>query len=269
MNRIDARFALLKDQKKAAFVAYITAGDPSPEITADLVCALDCAGADVVELGIPFSDPLADGQVNQLAAQRALDAGTKIEDIFRIVETLRKRSAVPLVLFTYYNPVHRYGNRRFIEHSVEAGVDGILLLDLPPEESEQIDFGELRRIQLIAPTTPEQRVRRLAELASGFIYYVSREGVTGMQSALASGLAEKVDVVRRYASCPICVGFGISNPTQAAEVAAVADGVVVGSALVNFIAQCKDQTQLAAGLETFARPFAIATHGGVVGNPKI
>jgi tryptophan synthase alpha chain len=260
MNRIDARFSLLKKENKAAFVAYITAGDPSVDLSVDLVLALDRAGADVVELGVPFSDPLADGVVNQMAAQRALEAGMQVEDVFTIVERVRERSEVPLVLFTYYNPVHRYGDTRFIQRAEKAGVDGILLLDLPPEESEAVDFGEVRRIQLIAPTTPEERMKRLGELASGFIYYVSREGVTGMQSTLAAGLQERVEGVRRYGRCPVCVGFGISNAAQAAEVGRVADGVVVGSALVNFIAGCKERDVLATGLESFARQFAEATH---------
>ncbi len=261
MNRIDARFSLLKKENKAAFVAYITAGDPSVDLSVDLVLALDRAGADVVELGVPFSDPLADGVVNQMAAQRALEAGMRVEDVFTIVERVREHSEVPIVLFTYYNPVHRFGDTRFIQRAEDVGVDGILLLDLPPEESEAIDFGKVRRIQLIAPTTPEERVQRLGALASGFIYYVSREGVTGMQSALAVGLKEKVDNVRHYSRCPVCVGFGISNAAQAAEVARVADGVVVGSALVNFIAKNQDRESLARGLEAFARTFSEAVHG--------
>ncbi|MCS7063310.1 MAG: tryptophan synthase subunit alpha [Methylacidiphilales bacterium] len=262
MNRIEACFHRLRALEQPAFVAYITAGDPSCCHTLDLVLGLVRAGADIIELGIPFSDPLADGQVNQLAAQRALEAGTTTEDVFRIVESVRKESEVPLVLFTYYNPMYRYGDRAFIARAIEAGADGVLLLDLPPEECQELDFGTLKRIQLIAPTTPYERIRRLAALADGFIYYVSREGVTGMQRTLASDLRERVALIRGEARCPICIGFGISNPEQAAQAAALGDGVVVGSALVNFIAENRDLvSDLGGALETFARPFAEAIHG--------
>lgn len=261
-NRIDITFSRLRAEKRKAFVSYITAGDPHLSQTPGLILALASAGVDVVELGIPFSDPLADGVVNQLAAQRALEAGTTIEGIFEAVKAIRTKSEVPIVLFTYFNPVFAYGLERFKANALKAGVDGMLLLDLPPEESagELTADSQIKRITLIAPTTPEERVASIAEVSSGFIYYVSREGVTGMQSSLSTTISGHVDLIRKHSSLPICVGFGISTPEQARTVAGYADGVVIGSALVSKVAAWGKDSDLAAKLETFARPLAEAIH---------
>jgi tryptophan synthase alpha chain len=266
-NRIDRVFRELRTRGRKAFVAYITAGDPRPEITPELVWALERAGADVVELGVPFSDPLADGVVNQLSAQRALEAGTTTPRVLEILRAIRERSEIPIVLYTYFNLLYAYGTERFCLQAPEAGADGVLVLDLPPEESlgegavgGRLGDGSLRRISLVAPTTPAERLPRIIQNASGFVYYVSREGVTGMQDRMATSIGARVELIRKHTSLPICVGFGISTPEQARAVAQEADGVVVGSALVNRIAEWGRDDGLSAKLEAFARPLAEAIH---------
>jgi tryptophan synthase alpha chain len=262
MNRIDACFQRLAASGRKAFVSYLVAGDPSPEQTPALVGALARAGADIIELGVPFSDPLADGVVNQLGSQRALQAGTGMKEVFSIVRTIRQTSEIPIVLFTYFNPVFRYGLDAFVRDADAAGVDGVLILDLPPEEAARSWPADspLRRITLVAPTTPQDRIDRITGTGSGFIYYVSREGVTGMQSQMASDLAEKVARLRAHSRLPVCVGFGISNPDQARAVAGLGDGVVVGSALVHHIATHASDKDLPARLFEFAQPLVDAVH---------
>lgn len=241
MNRIVERFAALKREGKKGFVVYIGAGDPDLEATRRLALAFDQAGVDVLELGVPFSDPLADGLVNQLAAQRGLESGTTPPKVLETVAAIRKQSHIPIVLYIYFNLAHRCGLEKFVPHAASAGVDGILMLDLPPEESGNYD--ELMRraglcpIYLIAPTTPEDRIELICQHASGFIYYISREGVTGMQEKVAANIADMTAKIRKHTDLPIAVGFGISNPQQAKLVASCADAVVVGSAVVNQIAQ--------------------------------
>jgi tryptophan synthase alpha chain len=266
-NRLDRVFRELREKGRKAFVAYLTAGDPAPAQTPELVWALEEAGADVVELGVPFSDPLADGVVNQLSAQRALDAGTTPSGVLEIVKQVRTRSQIPLVLYTYFNLVSAYGIERFCLHAADAGVDGLLVLDLPPEETQgehavggRLGDGRLHRISLVAPTTPADRFPRILEQAGGFVYYVSREGVTGMQSQVAASIGSRIDLLRKQTALPLCVGFGISTPEQARAVAQQADGVVVGSALVNCIAQYGPDPGLAAKLQALARPLAEAIH---------
>ncbi|HEV3271933.1 MAG TPA: tryptophan synthase subunit alpha [Candidatus Methylacidiphilales bacterium] len=265
-NRIDRKFRELKARGQKAFVAYITAGDPAPSTTPDLVWALERAGADIVELGIPFSDPLADGVVNQLSAQRALEAGTTTARVFEILQTVRGQSQIPIVLYTYFNLVYAYGIERFCLNAHQAGADGLLVLDLPPEESEgggvgaRLGDGSLRRICLVAPTSPAERIAKIVEKATGFVYYVSREGVTGMQEHVAGSIGNRIDLLRKHTSLPVCVGFGISTPEQARLVAHQADGAVVGSALVNRIAEWGREKDLPQKLEAFARPLAQAIH---------
>lgn len=258
-NRIDTAFASLRAAGRKAFVAYICAGDPTPERTPEIVRALEAAGVDIVELGIPFSDPLADGIVNQLAAQRALDAGTTTAGVLEIVRKIREFSNIPIVLFTYLNPVYAYGFQRFHEDAAAAGADGVLLLDLPPDEAplnpELPASRTLRSIRLIAPTTPPDRMVRIARDAGGFIYYISREGVTGVSQSLAGNLREQVDIIRSSGTnVPVCVGFGISTPEQARAAAAAADGVVVGSAIVSVVAAQADNPDLAKTVESFVKP---------------
>jgi tryptophan synthase alpha chain len=265
-NRIDRKFRELKARGQKAFVAYITAGDPSPDATPDLVWALERAGADIVELGIPFSDPLADGIVNQLSAQRALEAGTTTPRIFEILQAIRAQSQIPIVLYIYFNLIYAFGIERFCLQAFQAGADGLLVLDLPPEESQGNDIGahlgdgSLRRISLVAPTSPADRMDKIVQKASGFVYYVSREGVTGMQEHVASSIGSRIDLLRKHTTLPICVGFGISTPDQAHTVAQQADGAVVGSVLVNRIAEWGKDKDLPQKLEDFARPLAQAIH---------
>lgn len=259
-NRIDTKFAELKQQGRAAFIAYIAAGDPTLDATRDLVLAMEKAGVDLMELGVPFSDPLADGVVNQQAAQRALDSGTTCTGVLRCVRRIREHSQIPIVLYTYMNPIYLYGFTKFHHDAAEAGVDGMLILDLPPDETEFAEEAGLKRIRLIAPTTPPNRICQLTATASGFIYYVSREGVTGQQSSVAEALDERVAAIRSTTDLPIAVGFGISDPEQAATVARVGDGVVVGSAIVKGIGDNGDSSELSSRIAAFVTPIADAIH---------
>ncbi len=261
-NRLDARFQQLHAAGKRAFVAYICAGDPTLDRTVDIVLALEQAGADIIELGLPFSDPLADGVVNQMAADRALRAGASTQGVLDTIRRIRERSQVPLVLFTYLNPVYAYGYERFHQEAAAAGADGILVLDLPPDEAAQNTELKpapgLRHIQLIAPTSSPERIAAIATSAEGFIYYVSRLGVTGAQASVAEGIAEQVAVIKAASEVPVCVGFGVSNPEQAAEIAAKADGVVVGSAIVRLIEQNGADPALPERLTAFVKPLVDA-----------
>jgi len=257
MNRIVERFAQLKREGKKGFVVYIGAGDPNLEATRRLMLAFDKAGVDVVELGVPFSDPLADGLVNQLAAQRGLESGTTPPKVLETVAAIRRESQVPIVLYIYFNLIHRVGMERFIADAAKAGVDGLLVLDLPPEESDNYEVlmkkAGLCHIYLVAPTTPEDRMELIVKRGSGFIYYISREGVTGMQSKVASNLAEQVAKIRAHTKLPVAVGFGISNPEQAKLVASEADGCVVGSAVVNQIAEHGKSPDLVTRVSAFVK----------------
>jgi len=267
-NRIDNRFARLRDEKRKGFIPYICAGDPNLKRTVDLAFALEKSGADLLELGLPFSDPLADGIVNQLAAQRALAAGTTIRGLFDCVHEIRKQSEIPIVLYSYLNPIFQFGADKFHREAEEAGVDGLLILDLPPEEDgEKLD--RLKRsssqtgpvhIRLIAPTTPANRIKTIAKNANGFLYYVSREGVTGAQDSIASSLPEKIAELRAASSLPIAVGFGISNADHAHKVAQHADAVVVGSAIVDLIAKHGDEREMIEKVGAFAKSLADAVH---------
>lgn len=263
-NRIDQKFAELRSANRSGLMAYITAGDPSLGATEQLVPALAEAGVDFVELGVPFSDPLADGVVNQLGAQRALAAGATLDKVLATVARIRRKTAVPLILYTYLNPVFVHGFAKFHEEAAAAGVDGILILDLPPDEiaaNRDLSAREgLKAIRLIAPTTPPARMEMIARHADGFIYYVSREGVTGEQTKLADSIAPQVAELRRHTALPIAVGFGISSPEQAAEVARHADAVVVGSAIVRRMGDFGNEPDFVERIVSFVRPLAAATH---------
>jgi tryptophan synthase alpha chain len=259
-NRIDERFARLRKEKRKGFIPYICAGDPTLKRTVDLAFALEEAGADVLELGLPFSDPLADGLVNQLAGQRSLSAGTTIRGVFDCVREIRRKSRVPIVLYTYLNPIFQFGADKFHREAEAAGVDGLLILDLPPEEDVDPGAGNLVHIRLIAPTTPADRMKKIAKSAKGFLYYVSREGVTGARDSIASSLPEKIAELRKMSDLPVAVGFGISNPEQAREVARHADAVVVGSAIVDLIAKHGDKPEMIQKVSAFAAQIANAIH---------
>src|ERR1035441_6133784 len=218
MNRIVERFARLNRERQKGFIVYLGAGDPNLEATRQLALAFDRAGVDVLELGVPFSDPLADGLVNQLAAQRGLESGTTPPKVLETVVAVRKHSQIPIVLYIYFNLIHRAGLEQFIADAAKAGVDGMLVLDLPPEESDNYESlmrkAGLCHIYLIAPTTPEDRIELIVKRGSGFIYYVSREGVTGMQAQVATNLASQVAKIRAHTKLPDAVRFGVSNPEQ-------------------------------------------------------
>jgi tryptophan synthase alpha chain len=235
-TRIGQAFDRLQDEGKKGFVAYITAGDPSCKATEDMVVRLADQGVDVIELGIPFSDPLADGRVNQEAATRALAGGATFEGILNSVENIRRKTDVPILFFTYLNPIFAHGMKKALRQSAEAGVDGFLILDLPVEESadcrEQLVKNNLDNICLVTPTSPDGRVKHIVKEASGFVYCVSRTGVTGMQEKTDKGARGVVMKTKKFTDLPVVLGFGISTPKQAAEAAGYADAVVVGSAIV-------------------------------------
>jgi len=262
MNRIVAKFAQLKSAGKKGFVVYIGAGDPNLEATRQLAFAFDQAGVDVLELGVPFSDPLADGLVNQLAAQRGLESGTTTPKVLATVAAIRRDSQIPIVLYIYFNLIHKVGMEKFIADAAKAGVDGLLVLDLPPEESDSYEVlmrqAGLCHIYLVAPTTPEERMEEIVKRGSGFIYYISREGVTGMQSQVATNLAQQFSKIRAHTKLPVAVGFGVSNPQQAKLVAQDADAVVVGSAVVNQIAESGKSKDLVKRVSKFVKSLADA-----------
>jgi tryptophan synthase alpha chain len=261
-NRIDSTFARLRAEGRAAFIAYICGGDPSLAATRELVPALERAGVDIVEIGVPFSDPLADGVVNQLASARALAGGATLNGLLQCVRAIRTESQLPIVLYTYMNPVYRHGFDAFLADAEDAGVDGVLFLDLPPDEDEASPelrmHGPLKRIRLIAPTTPPARIALLTRDASGFIYYVSREGVTGERSDVAGGVAERVAEIRKTTSLPVAVGFGIGTPEQVRATARLADAVVVGSAIVKRIAEFGGDPKFVEKVSAFVEPLAAA-----------
>ncbi|MGH7971054.1 MAG: tryptophan synthase subunit alpha [Limisphaerales bacterium] len=262
MNRIVERFDRLREHGQKGFVAYIGAGDPDLEFTRRLGIEFDRLGVDVLELGVPFSDPLADGLVNQLAAQRGLESGATPRKVLETVKALRQESQLPIVLYIYFNLVHRYGIEKFIADARDSGVDGLLVLDLPPEESD--NYEELMRkaglcnIYLIAPTTPPDRIEFIVKRATGFVYYVSREGVTGMQSKVSDTIQQMTAEIRRHTNLPIAVGVGISTPEQAKAVAQSAEAVVVGSAIVNQIAQHGKSPELVKRTSDFVAALARA-----------
>jgi tryptophan synthase alpha chain len=240
MSRLAHAFARARSQNRAAFVAYLCAGDPDFETSLAACRALIASGIDILELGVPFSDPLADGLTNQLAAQRALEGGMTAKRVFELVRRLRDEfPATPIVFYTYYNLAFSNGVDDYVRAAKSAGVDGILTLDLPPEEGMEM-AGACRAhgidtVLIVAPTTPDARIPIIVGATTGFIYYVSREGVTGVRDKVAANLAESVARIRLHTTLPIAVGFGISTRAQVAEVALHADAVVVGSALVNCV----------------------------------
>lgn len=262
-DRLKDTFESLRHAGKKAFVAYIAAGDPNFDQSLEVMKALADLGADVIELGLPFSDPLADGIVNQLAAERALKAGMSTSRSLDLIRAFRATHQTPIVLFTYLNPVFTYGFEAFHADASTAGADGILLLDLPPDEAglnPDLKVGAgLKSIRLIAPTTPAERVKMLAKSAEGFIYALSRTGVTGAHGAPSANIAEFVKAIKQHTEVPVCVGFGISTPEQAGAVAAVADGVIVGSALVKQIEMHPDAPVEA--VKQFAAPLIAAVKG--------
>ncbi len=236
MSRLATRFSALQTQHAKALVTFITAGDPDLAVTEEMIHLLEDAGADVIELGVPFSDPMADGPTIQLSSERSLASGTTLHGILEIVKRVRTRSGIPIILMGYLNPVHAYGYDNFCRDASESGVDGVLLVDMPPEESRELivmarQYG-LDVIFLLTPTSDASRISSVESLGSGFVYYVTVTGVTGARASVSETLADELFRVKQTVSLPVMAGFGISTPSQASEVGQLADGVVVGSAIV-------------------------------------
>ena len=255
MSRIQARFEALRKAGRKALIPYITAGDPTPALTVPLMRALVESGADILELGVPFSDPMADGPVIQRASERALKNSFGLQEILDTAARARKQIDTPIILFSYYNPLLQFGLKRVAQAAKDAGVDGVLVTDLTPEESGEFE-AELRAhgldmIFLIAPTSTDERLKLVAEHASGFIYAVSRAGVTGARETVSAEAEQLVNRMRRFSSLPIAVGFGVSNAAQVADVSRYADAVVVGSAIVAEMERCMGTGELARQVGEF------------------
>ena len=264
MSRLQARFKALAAKKEKALIAFITAGDPSFKKNEELIPCLEREGVDVVELGVPFSDPLADGPVIQASSERSLKKGTTLKKILDLAKRIRQKSQLPLVLMTYMNPIFSYGLERFAKDAKEAGVDGVILPEVPLEESKAISAilkkQKLDLIYMVAPTSTAIRKKKIARASKGFIYYVSMTGVTGSKSSAFGSVAGDVQGLKKLSKLPVCVGFGISNPDQARAMSQVSDGVIVGSALVKAL---NDHQALSAQAFTqkFVRPFVQAVKG--------
>jgi tryptophan synthase alpha chain len=244
-SRIEKTFKRLKKEGKKAFIPYVMAGDPSLERTKEIVLLFEECGADIVELGVPFSDPLADGPTIQRASERALKNGVTLRKVISHVKDLRQTTRIPIVLMTYYNPVFKYGEENFIKDSKDAGVDGVIIPDLPPDEAEdfikQSRKAVLDSIFLLAPTSTEDRIKKVTKASSGFIYYVSITGITGANLLLDGSMEVLISKIRKYTDKPIAVGFGVSTPMEASAVARVSDGVIVGSAIVKRLHETPDE----------------------------
>lgn len=265
MNRIDKAFKFLKSRKKKAFIAYVTAGDPSLAVTKKIVLSLEAAGVDMIELGIPFSDPLADGPTIQAASHRALLGGVTLGKIFAAVKDLRRHTEMPIIFMTYYNPVLKYGIERFVRDCRYNGVDGVIVPDLPCEEAGDLvrsaRRGKLATIFLVAPTSTRKRIKDVIKNSTGFIYYVSLTGVTGARRDLPKEIAANVRIVKSMTKKPVAVGFGISDSAQARSVTKISDGAIVGSAIVKIIADNqKNKGMLISKISKFSKTLARAIH---------
>ena len=261
MNRIDKKFQELRDQGASAFMPYICAGDPTPELTAKLLLTLETAGADLIELGVPFSDPIADGPTVQRASERALAHSISLQQILEMVPTLRTQTDIPIALMGYYNPIFRMGEDAFCKAAQEAGVDGVIVPDLPPEQAQPLlevaPKYNLATIFLVAPTSPPERMQLIASVSTGFIYCVSVTGVTGARATLSDEIAPMITELRKHTDKPVSVGFGVSTPEQAKQIAQIADGVVVGSAIIDVIEEhIDDEARLLAAVKQFASDLA-------------
>jgi len=248
MGRIGEKCESLRAKNEKALIVYLTAGDPSLDVTKNLILGLEAAGVDIIEIGVPFSDPTADGPVIQAASQRALKTGTTLQGVLDLVAEIRRTSQIPILLFGYFNPIFAYGVERFAERAHQVGVDGVLVVDLPPEEAQELrihtDTAGLDFISLVAPTTGKDRLKAIVKTATGFLYYISITGVTGTAAPKVDDIAREVSKIRKLTKLPIAVGFGISNAAQAKEIGALADGIVIGSAVVRLIDENKKNRNL-------------------------
>jgi tryptophan synthase alpha chain len=265
MHRIEKMFTGLKKKQEKAFIAYITAGDPDYETTEALLRCLVDSGTDMIELGVPFSDPMADGPTIQAASERALPHPFSLDRILSLVKNLRTRSDIPVILFGYYNPFFHYGLKNLCRDAREAGVDGLLVVDLPPEEAgdlkKEADRNDLDIIFLLAPTSTDERMQRVAKMASGFIYYVSVTGVTGARESLAELLDASVAKIKSYSSLPVGIGFGVSTPEQVKQISQYADGIIVGSAIIKVMEQHTGKPDMLEKVGQFVRSLKEATRG--------
>ena len=262
MNRIDKKFQELRDQGAKAFMPYLCAGDPNPELTSKLLLTLEEAGADLIELGVPFSDPIADGPTVQRSSERALTHRISLQQILEMVATLRTQTDIPIALMGYYNPIFRMGEDVFCKAAQDAGVDGVIIPDLPPEQAQPLlevaPNYNLATIFLAAPTSPPERMQLIASISTGFIYCVSVTGVTGARATLSDEIAPMIAELRKHTDKPVSVGFGISTPEQATQVVQLADGAIVGSAIVNVIEEhINDEAKLLTAVKQFASDLAV------------
>ncbi len=257
MTRIEKKFQELKQKKEKALITFITAGDPDFESTTQYIQAIEEGGADIIELGVPFSDPLADGPVIQKSALRALQSGTTLKKIIQMVSQVRENSSIPIILMSSFNPIFRYHEETFVKDAVNSGVDGIIIPDLPPEEAALMnklsEEAGLNNIFLLAPTSSEDRIQIVSQMSRGFIYYVSLTGVTGTREKLAEDLKENILKIKNITSKPVAVGFGISTPKHAAFAAEIADGAIVGSAIVKIIENRSKPDQTSNQIRQFVR----------------
>lgn len=262
MSRLDETFARLRQANEKALIAYLMAGDPNLADTEQLVCELERAGADIIELGVPFSDPIADGPVIQQAAERALRSGTSLRKILTMVKRLRAGTQIPLVLMAYYNSIQAFGPERFCREAVLAGVDGLIVPDMPPDEAEPLkvpaDAAGLQLIFLLAPTSTADRRKFVARQSQGFLYYVSLTGITGAKLHDVADVFHNVEKIRKISAVPVAVGFGVATPEDAAKVSKIADGVIVGSAIVKCIASHQQDPGMVGRVAGFVRSLKTA-----------
>ena len=261
-SKLDRTFAQLRQKGEKALIAYVMAGDPSLQVTEQLVVELEQAGADIIELGVPFSDPIADGPVIQQAAERALSSGTSLRAILSMIAGLREKTQIPLVLMAYYNSIHSFGPERFCHEAVQAGIDGLILPDMPPDEAGPLKgpaaAAGLPLIFLLAPTSTAERRTFVARQSQGFVYYVSLTGITGAKLVNLADVGKNVEKIRKVIDVPIAVGFGVATPEDAAKVAAIADGVIVGSAIVKQIAAYREKPEMVKKVAEFVRSLKTA-----------
>jgi len=263
MNRIENKIKDLKKRNEKAFVAFITAGHPSPQYFENIILALDKAGVDIVEVGLPFSDPVGDGPIIQAASSHALQQGTTPPKVLEWISNVRKKTELPILLFSYFNPILVQGIPAFLQKTAQAGVDGILCVDLPIEEAdtykEEAQKNNLSTVFLIAPNSPEKRIKNIVQKCSGFVYYVSRLGVTGEKDNIATDMSQNVAKIKKYTDLPVLVGFGISKPEHASFVASVSDGVIVGSAFVRYLNEHINNPQWEKDFVQYIKPLVAAT----------